>query len=358
MYSLVLGGNQFQAGLQTTLFFLCAVVLRFYFGPLADSKGKKLVLLIGAASFAIAPVLFYLSKTFWMLTAARVFQAVGLAAFFASGGALVADMAPRGKIATYMGGYRLVNTMGMMIGPAIALWMVEVHTFQQWFLISGIIGIMAFLLMVLINVPKAIAVGVDNQQTSFMAKIKDVLSKKQLVPIYCGIALTAACYGSIFTFAPILLSEMNIITNPGIYFTYFGLAGIVANVLVGYWGDKLGAASIAWPNVIAIGLGAVLLFWTQSNSYWVVVLSGVLAGFGFAGGLLAFISWLVEVTDQQVRASALAVQESTIDLSVALGSLFFGVVSGWITMGNSFLLLGIIVIMPALLFITKKRVDI
>lgn len=44
LYVLELGGSEFESGLQTTLFFLTAVLLRFYFGPLADRKGRKIPL--------------------------------------------------------------------------------------------------------------------------------------------------------------------------------------------------------------------------------------------------------------------------------------------------------------------------
>lgn len=61
-YVLVLGGSEFQSGLQSTLFFMLAVALRFYFGPLADEKGIRLTLLLSIIVFATASLFFFVER--------------------------------------------------------------------------------------------------------------------------------------------------------------------------------------------------------------------------------------------------------------------------------------------------------
>ena len=91
-YSLSLGATMVEAGLQGTVFLLVAVVMRFYFGPLADRRGTRFVMVIGAASFVVSSLLLALSTTFWQLLLIRSVQAVGLSAFWPCAVAAVASI--------------------------------------------------------------------------------------------------------------------------------------------------------------------------------------------------------------------------------------------------------------------------
>jgi len=133
IYVIELGGTEFDSGFQSTLFFVSAVILRLYFGPMADSKGRKIPLLIGAFVFATSVIFFMLSTEVWHLTLARVYQALALATFLSSGSSLVADMAPIKSRGTYIGFYRLIITLGVLTGPAVAMEFINNFGYSNWF---------------------------------------------------------------------------------------------------------------------------------------------------------------------------------------------------------------------------------
>jgi len=120
LYVIELGGDEFFAGLQGTVFFVSGVILRFYFGHLADRTGRKVPLLIGAFAFATTPLLLLLVSSCWMFIPIRIYQGIGLAAFLSSGSSFVADIVPRERLGSYMGAYRLVITLALLTGPAAA----------------------------------------------------------------------------------------------------------------------------------------------------------------------------------------------------------------------------------------------
>ncbi len=130
LFVLELGGTEFISGLQNTNFFLAAVILRFYFGPLADNRGRKLPLLIGATAFATAPLLFLLSNNLWMLIISRIYQAIGLAAFLSSSTSLVADLAPENKTGNYISSYRIIMSLSLLIGPAGSMLLVKQYDYN------------------------------------------------------------------------------------------------------------------------------------------------------------------------------------------------------------------------------------
>ena len=351
MYVIELGGNEFDSGLQTTLFFIFAVILRFYFGPLADSKGRKLPLLIGTFVFATSGLFFMLSTEVWHLTLARLYQSLALATFLSSGSSLVADMAPLKLRGTYIGMYRLIITLGVLTGPVSALEVIKNHGYNYWFVLTFIGGIIALALIMLVKAPP-LAVSAN---TRFMNNIYTVFKNRVLWPIYAGLALTSICYGAILTFVSLYISQVSEAVNPGIYFTYFGISGVLANISAGYLSDRYGREAIVWPAAIILGVGLIVLAFVPIVPV-TIILSGLLTGIGWSGGIAAFIAWLVDLIEDKMRGTVLSIQESIIDTFVALGSLIFGTLAAVIGMQFSFAVTGssIVVITAILLLMTKR----
>ena len=351
MYVIELGGNEFDSGLQTTLFFIFAVILRFYFGPLADSKGRKLPLLIGTFVFATSGLFFMLSTEVWHLTLARLYQSLALATFLSSGSSLVADMAPLKLRGTYIGMYRLIITLGVLTGPVSALEVIKNHGYNYWFVLTFIGGIIALALIMLVKAPP-LAVSAN---TRFMNSIYIVFKNRVLWPIYAGLALTSICYGAILTFASLYISQVSEAVNPGIYFTYFGISGVLANISAGYLSDRYGREAVVWPAAVILGVGLIVLAFVPIVPATIII-SGLLTGIGWSGGIAAFIAWLIDLIEDKMRGTVLSIQESIIDTFVALGSLVFGTLAAIIGMQFSFVVTGssIVVITAILLLMTKR----
>ncbi|HED24638.1 MAG TPA: MFS transporter, partial [Firmicutes bacterium] len=72
-YSLAIGSSPFQAGLQNTLFSLCAVLFRFFLGPVMDKQGPKPLMLIGVFTFATAPALLLMYPVYSVLLPVRIY---------------------------------------------------------------------------------------------------------------------------------------------------------------------------------------------------------------------------------------------------------------------------------------------
>lgn len=345
LYVVKLGGNEFDTGMQTTIFYLASIMMRFYFGPLTDRRGRKLPLLIGTFVFGTAPLLFMFSPSVGVLTLARIYHAVGLACFFSSGSSLVADIAPAKRVGVYIGIYRVIFTLALLSGPATALYVVDVRNFNTWFLISFFIGLASLISLAFVQAPPS----PGGEKVSSLDRFKAILTSKIARQIYFGIVVASIGYGILLTFAVLFITQVSSVKNPAFYFTCYSLAGVAGNVSAGYFSDRFGRPVVAWPLVIVLGIGVAALFFLPGFSL-IFVISSFLAGFGYSGGSSVLIAWLVEVTDQTNRGTALALQESTVDFGIAVGSGIFGSVTGWIGMGNSFLALGLAVVIAALAF--------
>ncbi len=347
-----LGGTEFHAGLQNTTFFAAAVLFRLYFGPMADSRGRKVPLLIGIFAFATAPLLFMWSSSVLHLVLARAYQAIGLAAFFSAGTSLTADISPPDKRGRYLGVYRLINTTALLLGPAIASQVEEVYNFDTWFVISFFVGILALFLGAMIKPPAFESEQSHGVKGEVEKNIK-VLSNKKLWPVYIATSLGAITHGILFTFSSIYVSQVLNLDNPAIYFTFFGIFGLAGNLLAGYLSDSLGREKVVWPCLVSAGLG-VGVYLLLPFSPAVFFLSSFFAGFGFSGAVTTIAAWLIDKSEDKTRATALSFFESTIDVSIAVSSFAFGGIVGIIGFPVSFLLSGLFVMAAAVVMLNRN----
>lgn len=340
-----IGGNEFDTGIHTILFYITSILCRFYFGPLTDQKGRKLPLMVGAFVFCTAPLLFLVSQGVWTLALARIYQAIGLAAFFSSGASLVADLAPAEKRGLYMGIYRLLYTLALLSAPSGSLYIIKNWNFSSLFILSFLVGLVAIVFVSLIKPPLT---ELPYAAPNYVECLSQIIKIKPIPTIFLGIALITACYGALVTFTVLYISRLAIVTNPGLYFTYFCLAGTIANISAGHFSDRLGRSIVLWPSAMLLGIGMILLSFLPFASIF-FILSGILTGIGFSAGIAALFAWLVDVIDEKIRGTVLAIQESVFDLGFGVGSLLFGFISGWIGMGASFVVLGLIVLVTSLI---------
>lgn len=348
LYVLELGGNSFHSGLQNAVFFLGAVVLRFYFGPLGDARGRKLPLLIGIFVFATSPIVFWFCQNVFHVILARFYQAIGLAAFFSTGNSLIADFAPPHKLGVYVALNRMMYTLALLTGPWLGQSVVDGWGYGTWFRVAALIGGLALILMFIVRTPPVPLKSGSN----YLGMTWEALKVKHYRPILAHVAVVSAVYGIFMTFIPIYVRQEAGLANPGVYFTCFGLAGIATNLISGYLSDLWGRKAIVVPAIAAMVLGLVLLF-RPDYGLPLLLTSAVICGIAYAGGMAALAAWLVDVIDPKMRATALALYDNSIDLSVAAGSFLVGVLNQWLPLFKVFPLMGFVILVY--LVVAQKR---
>lgn len=342
LYILDVGGTEFFSGLQSTLYFLTAVSLRFYFGPLADSRGNKLTLFIGGIAFATAPLLFLLSENVWYIIAVRMYQSIGLAAYFSSAVSLASALAPRQQLGKYIGFYRLVTMGTLIIGPTFAMKIITIYNYEIYHILGIMIGAFALFFIYFIKEPKSVDNDVTVKASAPPSNMLTLLKERQLSPIYLSIFVLSVGYGLVLTFMGIFVQRFTVDINPGVFFTLLGAGSVVANLTVAALSDKKGRANVAYPCMLIMGLGIAILY-LLPVSYYVIYFGSVLVGFGYAGSMAVLISWIVDIITPARRTTALALQDSSIDIGIALGSLFFGIIIPVLGLPLSFGLSGAVI---------------
>jgi MFS family permease len=97
LYVQFVGGTKQQIGFVMGAFAIGLLLSRPPLGKIADTRGRKQVLLLGAVVAAIAPLGYLLAQSIPLLLLIRVFHGISIAAFTTAYSALVTDLSPPGK---------------------------------------------------------------------------------------------------------------------------------------------------------------------------------------------------------------------------------------------------------------------
>lgn len=331
-----------EAGLQNSVFLIVAVALRFAAGPATDRWGARAAMLVGLGSFAVSGVLMGLPMTFPGLMAVRCGQAVGLATFWPAALAEVSELAPSGRRGLYVGAYRFVTSLSLMVGPAAAFFLVEQGGFGLCFATMAAVAALALLCVVGLGAPGAGAGHRERAKGPRTVREFGDPSRKlrpeslrervrtnfggsgALVAAVFGPTFGAAVgYGLLFSFSAIYLGSYGLQTLTGGFFTLVGLGALAANLVSGWLLDRPGHRGILPASLTLMGAALVMLAgvpWAAE----VAGIAGVLAGLGYGAAITAAQAAIATQTAPDRRATALALQQNAIDIGIACASAGFG----------------------------------
>jgi len=323
-YSLAIGSSPFQAGLQNTVFSLCAVLFRFFLSPVMDRQGSKPLMLVGVFTFATAPALLLAYPVYNVLLPVRIYQSLGLAVFLPGISTLLAEMAPPGKTGTYLG----LTT--------------ERYSYETWFIISIITSTISLILLAAVKVP-SIRPAVEKVAGS-LSQIKKAFTQKNIYPVVGGIVLISFIYSAVLSFAAVYIKTAAPDMEAAYFFIIVGLAGIAASLTAGIVSDLLGRQKVIWPLLIVLGLAAIGFYLLPFIPAIFIILA-IMFGSAIQGSSLTLTAWLLDISKPALRATTISIQENTIDIMFALSALIFGFAAQGPGLGTAFLVAGIFTVL-------------
>jgi EmrB/QacA subfamily drug resistance transporter len=115
-------------------------------GWLSDRFGAKKIFLISVGLFTIGSGLCALANSVEMLITYRIIQGLGGGVVVPIAMAFIYRLSPPGKVGTVMGMMGIPILLGPALGPVVAGWLVEYHSWQWIFLINLPIGVIGIIL--------------------------------------------------------------------------------------------------------------------------------------------------------------------------------------------------------------------
>jgi len=311
-----LGGSAGQIGLVVGALTLASVVVRPYFGKLADNHGLKRFMLLGAGFFSLLFLVYGYVQAVVPLYFLRVAHGFAHAAFLVASAAYVADLAPAERRGEVIGIYGTSSVVAMALFPAMGLAIVRDYGgFPALFTGSVVAAAAAFALVLFIREVK------PGKHHTDRLSLADIARRKVVVVASLALFSGATAYGTIITFLPVYAPERGL-ANFGLFFSVYAVSTLLSRVLAGKLSDRVGRRRVALP-CMGLVAGAIFLL-PLLSSLWLLALVGVCFGLGFGAFMPTLNALVVDDTPPQHRGSVLGFFTSFMDVGITTGAVVLG----------------------------------
>ena len=347
LYVESLGATKQEIGIVMGSFAFGMLLFRPQLGILADRRGRKIILLIGMAVLAIAPIGYLLVKSLPIFMVIRGFHGICLAAFATGFMSLVGDLAPvhrRGEIIGYMS---LVNPLGVAVGPALGGYLQANLGNTALFIFGTVLGIFGILcLLPIINPP----IHEQPEKTTGNKFFQLLISPRVLVPAFVlltvGLTLSA-----VHTFIALHIKSMDVDFNPGLFFTAAAICSFSIRLFTGKASDKYGRGLCVTFSLVAYTV-SLLMIW-QANSVLTFFIAGMIEG---AGSGIAIPMMSAMITDRALpheRGQILGVAFTGFDVGLVIASPLFGAIAEQVGYANMYAISACLTFLSIFIFVTQ-----
>ncbi|HSD23092.1 MAG TPA: MFS transporter [Solirubrobacterales bacterium] len=306
-----LNGSDLEVGIVSGAFAFTGIVCRPIAGNLADTRGRKPTVIVGALLAAVAGGLYFVPAGIPGLLVARFFLGAGEGTVFTAGSAWNVDMAPEERRGRMIGLYGLAIWTGLTLGPPIGVLLQNAGGFHLvWAFATGapLLG-------------AAIAARLpEDYRPSEAAGRGPFISREALGP-GATFALSVFGFAAVSAFIVLSLDERGIGHGPAV-FSVFAATVVATRLLAGGLPDRIGAARCAVAAALIEAAGLTLVGAAQDLP---VVIAGAI-GMGAAFSLLFPSLSLVAVNrvGPERRGKAMGTFTAAFDLGMLVGSPLVG----------------------------------
>jgi multidrug resistance protein len=346
-------------GLMTMSFALAQFVAAPFMGALADRIGRRPLILVGLAAFAVANIGFLFARSTEAFFAIRAFEGALTAGLFPAAMGVVGDVAPENRRARWVGIVMGSYGAGFIFGPVIGGVLYEGWGFVAPFLVSAAMALLALLAAALLvpetRTPKvrrrealrsrrdaAVAVSLERSIWASMPR-----------PLYVFGTLLVLDFVSVFAFAFVepqmvfyFYDELGWTTIQfGIVVGVYGLAMVGGQAGLGQLSDRFGRKPLIIGGLLLTAsfyAGLALFTW-----FPMMLLVALIAGSGTALMSPALSAFYLDITAEQHRSRVLGIKESSAALGGVAGPLAVVAVSAFTTPQQVFIVSFILMVAAA-----------
>jgi len=348
LYIESIGATKQQIGIVMGSFAIGMLLFRPLVGALADSRGRKIVLLIGMSVAAIAPLGYLVVKSILPLMVIRAFHGISIAAFATGYIALVGDLAPehrRGEVIGYMS---LVNPIGVALGPALGGYLQAAYGYTPLFISSSVLGSLGILCILPIANPPIVEQPTNSTDDRFwQLLISPRVRIPAIVLLLFGLAL-----GTVHTFIALYIKSTGVNLNAGLFFTAAAISSFSVRLFTGRASDQYGRGLFITFSLMVYTL-AMICIW-QANNPLTFLLGGFIEG-AASGTVIPMIS--VMMTDRALpheRGRIFGVSLMGLDFGLIIAGPILGAVAEQIGYRSMFGFATGLSVLAILIFVTQS----
>jgi MFS family permease len=314
-----LGGGNVAIGLTFGAFSLSAVLLRPWAGSLGDRRGRRPLMLAGAAIFAASVLAYGLAATPTVLAVLRLVSGAGEALFFVGMVTAFTDLAPAERRGEAMSLASLALYLGIGLGPVLAEVALDRFGFTAAWLLAAIAGLATVALVT--RVPETRPA--TSTATAGPGRTR-LVHPAGLLP---GLVLLTSIVGmaGFLAFVPLHVLEIGMASSGTTLLAFAGTVVLIRSVGARI-PDVLGPARAirAALSLSVVGLTLVGTWHTPAG----LLLGAVVFGVGIALLTPSVFALAAAAVAPGERAQVMGTTSAFIDIAFGVGPIAMGFVAG------------------------------
>lgn len=286
--------SEAELGLALGAYGLPILVASLWLGRVADSVGRRPLLLGGLLLTAVGSVLIAEAGSLPPLIGGRAIQGLGSAASWIAALALVSDLAPPGRKGESIGYALAANSVGAIGGPALGgVTGGELGFAFPFFLVAGLaLGLAAAAYAVLPRIERPAQRGAEQRERTPLRALAKLVLSPRLLPATVSVVAGATALGLVEVVAPLDADErlgLSAATIGALFAATIALDAAAAPI-AGRAGDRIGRLPVALAGLSLLAVSMVLLALLGGVAGFVVGLAAF--GVGSSTMFAAAVPWL------------------------------------------------------------------
>jgi predicted MFS family arabinose efflux permease len=306
-----IGSDKSGAGLAFGAFAVSALILRPVAGRLADTRGRRPLLVGGALISAVGMLGTAYADNLVLVILLRLLLGVAEAAFFVASIATLADLAPPSRMGEATSYNSLGLYLGLAFGPPLAEMLVRTAGFSAaWY------GAAALSLIAAVA-----AAGIKNLRSGVATGGRIRLIYWKAVPPALGFFASVVAMGALFAFGALQANAVGLMPASTPLFVY-GLVVVAGRLSLARFLDRLPALMLGAAALVIIAGGLMIM------AFWSAPLGMALGAAVFALGVTlstpAFFFAIFATAQPSERGAASGTASVFLDLAMGGGPMLLG----------------------------------
>lgn len=315
------GASKDMIGLVLSGYTLMALMVRPFSGFMVDRFPRRVVLMICSFVFFALFAGYLVAGSIVMFAIFRTLHGGPFGAFTVAASTVAIDVLPSSRRTEGIGYYGLSNNIATVIGPILAIYVLQKSggNYQLLFALSLGISLLGVILCSLIHMPKRDYI--PDKSVISLDRFFLIKGLPEAVPIICF----AFSYGIVSTYVAIYgKEELGMLSGTGIFFTLFAV-GLIVSRLTGARSLRENKVTRNASIGVLTSLCGFLLFALVHNKIGYYG-SAFIIGLGNGHMYPAFLNMFINLAENNQRGTANSSILTSWDAGIGLGVLTGGLV--------------------------------
>lgn len=337
-----LGGSIQQAGMALTLFLVSSIAIRPFSGMIIERFGKANSVRISGFIFVVFALSYLWIDSMWSLLVIRFLHGFWFSILTTVNVPIVNDYIPDHRKGEGMGYFVMSTNLGVVIGPFLALSMIQFSSFSTLFAVLALLVAVGYIFTWLVQIQEHVQ-HKSSDQASQSAAIQwcDVIETRVLAISFVAL-LTAFAYSSVMSFITAYAELKHLLAYTSIFFIVFAVSMLLVRPWVGKVYDRKGPSAVIYPSFICFAIGLVVVSFLTNQ--WVLWISAVFMGIGYGSVFPCLQTVAIQTVEKARMGHAISTFFALFDIGLAVGSVIMGVLIAYFGFQATYLFCAVMVL--------------